>query len=59
MGESGQPRIFLCHAKEEVPRVMGLYGRLKEAGYDAWLDKVDVLPDLRLPGGAWRVIHGQ
>jgi hypothetical protein len=59
MAGPGKPRVFLCHAKEDKPRVMGLYGRLKKAGYDPWLDKVDVLPGLRRPGGAWRVTYGQ
>ena len=46
---SGKPRIFLCHAKEDKPRVRELYHQLKQAGYHPWLDKEDLLP-----GQDWR-----
>jgi hypothetical protein len=39
-----KPRIFLCHAKEDKPRVKELYHQLKEAGYHPWLDEEDLLP---------------
>jgi formylglycine-generating enzyme required for sulfatase activity len=39
-----KPRIFLCHAKEDKPRVKELYHRLKAAGYHPWLDEEDILP---------------
>ena len=38
------PRIFLCHAKEDKPRVRELYRQLKTAGYHPWLDEEDLLP---------------
>ena len=38
------PRIFLCHATEDKPRVRKLYHQLKTAGYQPWLDKEDLLP---------------
>jgi formylglycine-generating enzyme required for sulfatase activity len=38
------PRIFLCHASEDKPRVRTLYRQLKAAGYQPWLDKEDLLP---------------
>lgn len=41
-----EPRIFLCHAKEDKPRVIELYHQLKEAGYHPWLDKYDLLGGL-------------
>lgn len=44
-----QPRIFLCHASEDKPRVKELYHQLKEAGYHPWLDTFDLLP-----GQTWR-----
>jgi formylglycine-generating enzyme required for sulfatase activity len=50
MGESGNPRVFLCHAKEDKARVRELYRQLKAAGYAPWLDEVDLLP-----GQAWRL----
>jgi formylglycine-generating enzyme required for sulfatase activity len=39
-----KPRIFLCHASEDKPRVAELYHQLKDAGYHPWLDKYDLLP---------------
>jgi formylglycine-generating enzyme required for sulfatase activity len=39
-----EPRIFLCHAKEDKERVRELYHRLKETGYHPWLDEEDLLP---------------
>lgn len=33
------PRIFLCHAKEDAPRVEKLYFALGKAGFDPWYDK--------------------
>jgi hypothetical protein len=44
-----EPRIFLCHASEDKPRVAELYHKLKAAGYHSWLDKGDLLP-----GQDWR-----
>jgi formylglycine-generating enzyme required for sulfatase activity len=43
------PRIFLCHASEDKPRVMELYRQLQDAGYRPWMDKFDLLP-----GQNWR-----
>jgi hypothetical protein len=39
-----KPRIFLCHAKEDKPRVKELYHQPKAAGYHPWLDEEDLLP---------------
>jgi formylglycine-generating enzyme required for sulfatase activity len=44
-----EPRIFLCHASEDKPRVAELYHQLKQAGYHPWLDKEDLLP-----GQSWK-----
>ena len=41
-----EPRIFLCHASDDKARVMELYHQLKEAGYNPWLDKFDLLGGL-------------
>ncbi len=38
-----EPRIFLCHAREDEEPVKKLYHQLKEAGYSPWLDKYDLL----------------
>ena len=42
-------RIFLAHASEDKKPVIGLYNRLKEKGFQPWLDVVDLLP-----GQNWR-----
>lgn len=42
-------KIFLAHAKEDKKIVTDLYYRLKERGYEPWLDKEDLLP-----GQFWR-----
>ncbi|MFG6104904.1 SUMF1/EgtB/PvdO family nonheme iron enzyme [Leptothoe sp. EHU-05/26/07-4] len=42
-------RIFLAHASEDKEAVTDLYQRLKESGFQPWLDKVDLLP-----GQSWR-----
>jgi nucleoside phosphorylase len=44
-----KPWIFLCHASEDKSQVAELYHKLKEAGYQPWLDKEDLLP-----GQDWR-----
>ena len=41
----GNPRkIFLCHAKEDKPVIRRLYRRLKNDGYDPWLDEKNLNP---------------
>jgi tetratricopeptide (TPR) repeat protein len=42
-------RVFLCHSSGDKPRVRDLYRRLKEDGFQPWLDEVDLTP-----GQAWR-----
>ena len=42
--ESQAIRIFLAHAKEDKDAVIGLYDRLKQQGYQPWLDEKDLLP---------------
>ena len=51
-----KPRIFLCHASEDKPRVKELYHLLKEAGYRPWLDKFDLLPGQRWRSAIKKVI---
>ena len=36
-------RIFLSYAREDYAAVKKLYERLKAAGYQPWMDKVDLL----------------
>ncbi len=53
-----EPRIFLCHAKEDKPRVRELYHQLKEAGYHPWLDQEDLLPGVDWEFEIRRAIRG-
>ena len=50
--ERRQPlKVFLAHAKEDKSSVIELHTRLKAAGYQPWLDQVDLIP-----GQNWRSI---
>ena len=42
-------QIFLAHANEDKEAVTGLYNRLKERGFQPWMDKEDLVP-----GQNWR-----
>ena len=46
-----EPRIFLCHAREDEEPVKKLYHQLKEVGYSPWLDKYDLLKKLESASG--------
>lgn len=37
-------RVFLCHAKEDKPKVQELYYRLSASGLEPWLDEKNLLP---------------
>ena len=37
-------RFFLCHASEDKPQVREVYQRLKELGFEPWLDEEEILP---------------
>jgi len=38
------PLIFLCHATEDITAVRSLYEKLKQAGFNPWMDETDILP---------------
>jgi hypothetical protein len=38
-----QIKVFICYAKEDLDIVSKIYERLKEAGYDAWIDKKNLV----------------
>jgi hypothetical protein len=40
-------RIFLSYAREDEAQVRGVYRRLLDAGFDVWMDKIDLLPGQR------------
>jgi hypothetical protein len=37
-------RISLCHANKDKPKVRDVYNRLKDEGFQPWLDEEDLLP---------------
>ena len=43
-------RVFLCHSSGDKPAVRDLYRKLRDDGFDPWLDKEKLLP-----GQNWRL----
>jgi hypothetical protein len=37
-------RVFLCHAKEDKTKILGLYHQLKEANTEPWIDIHNIIP---------------
>ena len=44
MAENRKLKLFLCHSKDDKPKVRELYHRLVADGFDAWLDEENLLP---------------
>jgi hypothetical protein len=42
-------RIFISYASEDFKEVRVLYQRLKDRGYDPWMDKIDLLAGRKWP----------
>jgi tetratricopeptide (TPR) repeat protein len=42
-------KVFLCHSSGDKPAVRELYRRLREDGFEPWLDEKDLVP-----GQAWK-----
>ena len=40
-------QIFLSYAREDETQVRGVYRRLIDAGFEVWMDKIDLLPGQR------------
>jgi TIR domain len=40
-------RIFLSYAREDEAQVSGVYRRLLDAGFEVWMDKINLLPGQR------------
>jgi formylglycine-generating enzyme required for sulfatase activity len=40
-------RIFLSYAREDESQVRGVYRRLLDAGFEVWMDKINLLPGQR------------
>ena len=51
-----QDRIFLCHASEDKKQVLAIYHQLKAAGFNPWLDKMDLLPGQKWDGEIRRAL---
>ena len=37
-------KVFLCHSSDDKPKVLEIYHRLLNDGFDAWLDEDKILP---------------
>src|SRR3972149_1061644 len=44
MMEHRKLKVFLCHSKDDKPKVRELYLRLVADGFDAWLDEEKLAP---------------
>ena len=42
--ENRKLKVFLCHSKDDKPKVRELYRRLVDDGFDAWLDEEKLIP---------------
>lgn len=42
-------RVFLCHSSGDKPTIRNLYKRLREEGFEPWLDE-----EILLPGQDWQ-----
>ncbi len=44
MTENRKLKVFLCHSKDDKPKVRKLYKRLLTDGFDVWLDEEKLMP---------------
>jgi formylglycine-generating enzyme required for sulfatase activity len=44
MAENRKLKVFLCHSKDDKPKVRELYQRLVTDGFDVWLDEEKLMP---------------
>lgn len=44
MTENRKLKVFLCHSKDDKPKVYELYRRLVSDGFDVWLDEEKLMP---------------
>jgi len=47
MSSSHRLRVFLCHASADKPTIRELYRRLRDDGFDPWLDEEHLMPGQR------------
>jgi tetratricopeptide (TPR) repeat protein len=50
-------RIFLCHAIEDKPDVRKLYNRLRNDGFDPWLDEEELFPGEHWQRAIRKAVH--
>jgi hypothetical protein len=39
-------KVFLCHASEDKKKIREIYHRLKNSGFEPWLDEINIHPGL-------------
>ncbi len=44
MTENRRLKIFLCHSKDDKPKIRKLYNRLIADNFEVWLDEVKLIP---------------
>jgi SOS-response transcriptional repressor LexA len=44
MSASRRLKVFLCHSKDDKPKVRKLYRRLIDDGFEVWLDEAKLMP---------------
>lgn len=44
MNENRKLKVFLCHSKDDKPKVRELYHRLVADGFDPWFDEEKLMP---------------
>ena len=44
MTENRKLKVFLCHSKDDKPKIRKLYSRLTTDNFDVWLDEVKLIP---------------
>ncbi|GEM_PF-2427642 len=44
MTENRRLKVFLCHSKDDKPKIRKLYNRLIADNFDVWLDEVKLIP---------------
>jgi len=57
MAETRKLKVFLCHSKDDKPKVRDLYHRLVADGFDAWLDEEKLMPGQDLDLEIQRAVH--
>ena len=54
---SVDPRVFVAYVEEDVEMAQRVYSALKEAGFDSWMDRQNLLPGQNWPRAIERAIE--